>query len=243
MSGLMPSYSQASILPVLQSPCRDKVRPERVRSLHRTYCLDFVTDKEHVVFLAKIGDALQVSLRWHHDTIGESANPTFFASYPDAPSLSLDGLRQESSYVLPVHSKRALNVFENAISDDLWLAFFVYIDGPHTLEVWAEATSTLRIRAHAKSKIRHYIDFISDLHASSSPDDAQGSPMEVALHAEHYGLPFFNPFAHVRPLSGELDGGLDGLSAGIHGQHHFISKEGGDLLGKLPEYRIVECSG
>ncbi len=71
----------------------------------------------------------------------------------------------------------------------------------------AEATSTLRIRAHAKLKIRHYIDFILDLHASSSPDDAQGSPMEVALHAEHYGLPFFNPFAHVRPLSGELDGG------------------------------------
>ena len=95
-----------------------------------------------------------------------------------------------------------LNVFEYAISNDLWLAFFVYVDRPHTLEVWAEATSTLGIRAHAKFKVHHYVNFIPDMHASSSPDDAQGSAVEVALHTEHYGLPFFNPFAHVRPLSG-----------------------------------------
>ncbi len=136
MSGLMPSYSQASILPVLQSPCRDKVRPERVRSLHRTYCLDFVTDKEHVVFLAKISDALQVSLRWHHDTIGESANPIFLRVIRTHPASPWMGSTKKAATFCPLHSKRALNVFENAISDDLWLAFFVYIDGPHTLEVW-----------------------------------------------------------------------------------------------------------
>ena len=59
--------------------------------------------------------------------------------------------------------------------------------------------------------------------------------MEVALHAEHDSLPFLDTLFLIGPLTGELDGRLDGLGTSVHGQHHIVFEEGCYLLGEGPE--------
>lgn len=64
--------------------------------------------------------------------------------------------------------------------------------------------------------------------------------MEITFNTENNGLTISDTLLLVGPLSGKLDGGLDGLGTGIHGQYHIILEEGGDLFCKLPEDGIIE---
>ena len=75
---------------------------------------------------------------------------------------------------------------------------------------------------------------------SDVPNDSERPPMEVALHAEHDGLPFLNTFFLIGPLTGELDGRLDGLGTSVHRQHHVVFEEGGYFLGEGPEPRVIK---
>jgi len=65
--------------------------------------------------------------------------------------------------------------------------------------------------------------------------------MEVALHAEHDGLPFLNTLFLIGPLTGELNGRLDGFGTSVHRQDHVVLEEGGYLLGEGPEPRVIKC--
>ena len=48
--------------------------------------------------------------------------------------------------------------------------------------------------------------------------------MEVAFGAEDSCSALRNALLHVAPLPGELERGLDGFGAGVHGQHHLIAE-------------------
>lgn len=77
---------------------------------------------------------------------------------------------------------------------------------------------------------------------NEAPDNPNCSTVEVLGTAEDNRLPFSHPLLLVCPLSCQLDSCLDGLSTGVHWKNHVITKESGDPLGKLAEYRIVEGS-
>lgn len=67
--------------------------------------------------------------------------------------------------------------------------------------------------------------------------------MEVTRNAKDNSLAFRDTFFHISPLSRELDTGLDCFGTSVHGQHHVISKHGGDFLGKTTENTVVERPG
>lgn len=67
-----------------------------------------------------------------------------------------------------------------------------------------------------------------------------GAAVEVVLNTEHEGLVLRDALDLVPPLSGNLDAGLDGFGASVHGQHHVEAKELGDELGELGEHIVVK---
>lgn len=66
--------------------------------------------------------------------------------------------------------------------------------------------------------------------------------MEVIRCAKHTGLALGHSLDLVSPLTGNLDGGLDGLGTRVHGQYHVIAEGIADFLGPNGEDVIVECA-
>jgi hypothetical protein len=64
--------------------------------------------------------------------------------------------------------------------------------------------------------------------------------VEVLGSSKHQGLARRHLLDLVSPLAGNLDGGLDGFGARVHGQDHVIAEEGRDLLGPDGEDVVVE---
>jgi hypothetical protein len=64
--------------------------------------------------------------------------------------------------------------------------------------------------------------------------------VEVVLEADDLGFVGLDALDHVAPLAGGLDGGLDRLRAGVHGQHQVQPAQGRDLLGEGAELIVVE---
>ena len=67
--------------------------------------------------------------------------------------------------------------------------------------------------------------------------------MEVVLGAQHNGLVLGNTLDLVSPLASDLDAGLDGFGAGVHGQHQIKAKEFSDKFSESGEDIIVESPG
>lgn len=65
------------------------------------------------------------------------------------PSFTLNRLDEESSDVLAVGLERALQVLNVVVADDMALSFVDEFRA-YTFEEWSEASSALRIIAHAK---------------------------------------------------------------------------------------------
>ncbi len=65
-------------------------------------------------------------------------------------------------------------------------------------------------------------------------------PVKVVGGAEDEGLALLDALDLVGPLAGDLDGGLDGLGARVHGQHHVEAEDAADLLGPHGEHVVVE---
>jgi hypothetical protein len=66
--------------------------------------------------------------------------------------------------------------------------------------------------------------------------------MEISVHAQYNCFAFFNPFSHVRPFAGKFDSSLNSFCACVHGEHHVVAEEGGDLLCELSKHGVVECA-
>ncbi len=64
--------------------------------------------------------------------------------------------------------------------------------------------------------------------------------VEVALHGDDVGLVGRDALDVVAPAPGHLDGGLDGLGAGVHRQDHVLAGERGEVAGERPELVAVE---
>lgn len=67
--------------------------------------------------------------------------------------------------------------------------------------------------------------------------------MEVVLRTQHNGLVLGNTLDLVSPLASDLDAGLDGFGAGVHGQHQVKAKEFSDEFGESGKNIIVESAG
>lgn len=67
--------------------------------------------------------------------------------------------------------------------------------------------------------------------------------MEVVRDGKDEGLVLLNALDLVSPLAGNLDGGLGGLGASVHGQNHVVAKDIADLFSPLGEDVIVESAG
>jgi hypothetical protein len=66
--------------------------------------------------------------------------------------------------------------------------------------------------------------------------------VEVIRDAQDDGFPLRDALLLVGPLPGELDGSLNGFSAGVHGENHVISKDLCYLLCELSKHGVVECT-
>lgn len=66
--------------------------------------------------------------------------------------------------------------------------------------------------------------------------------MEVLGGSKDEGLVLRNTLDLVCPLASNLDGSLDGLSTGAHGQTHVVAENLLDLLGPLGEDIVVESA-
>lgn len=67
--------------------------------------------------------------------------------------------------------------------------------------------------------------------------------MEVLLGSKDQSLMSRDALDLVCPLPGNLDSGLDGLRAGVHGESHVVAEHGVDLFGPLGEHIVVEGAG
>ena len=70
--------------------------------------------------------------------------------------------------------------------------------------------------------------------------DGRGAAVEVALHRDDGGLPGRDALDLVAPLAADLDGGLDGLGAGVHRQDHVLAGEAAQGLGEAAELVVEE---
>lgn len=66
--------------------------------------------------------------------------------------------------------------------------------------------------------------------------------MEVVDGGKDQRLVLLDALDLVSPLAGNLNGSLDGLGAGVHGQDHVVAEHGADLLSPLGEDIIVESA-
>ncbi len=72
-------------------------------------------------------------------------------------------------------------------------------------------------------------------------DDGDGAAVEVVGADDDLGLIGGDAFDLVAPLAGDLEGGLDGLGAGVHGERHL---EAGEVVEFLVEEReLVVAEG
>lgn len=67
--------------------------------------------------------------------------------------------------------------------------------------------------------------------------------MEVVSDTEDESLAGLNALDLVRPLTGNLDGGLGSLSTSVHGQRHVVAEDIADLLRPAGEDIVVESTG
>ena len=73
-------------------------------------------------------------------------------------------------------------------------------------------------------------------------DDSDGAAVEVALAADDFHLVIVDTFLDNTPATGELQGGLNALGTGVHGQHFVITEVGVHELLILAEGLVVECT-
>lgn len=64
--------------------------------------------------------------------------------------------------------------------------------------------------------------------------------VEVVLSTQNHRLVLRDTLDLVPPFAGDLDAGLDGFGAGVHGQDHVVAEELGDELGEAREDIVVE---
>lgn len=134
--------------------------------------------------------------------------------------LTLDGLDQEGSNVLAVVLENVLEVLDVVVADG---AAGLGVDGTDVGEVGAEANAGIGIGRHG--------------------DDSDGASVEVLSAGKNDSLVLWDALLHVAPLAGELDGGLDGLGTGVHGEDLVEAKVLGDILGVLAKDVVVEGAG
>ena len=67
--------------------------------------------------------------------------------------------------------------------------------------------------------------------------------MEVVLYAQHDGFVLGDALHFVGPFPGDLDCGLDGFGARVHGEDHVEVEVFGYEFGKAGEDIVVEGSG
>ena len=70
--------------------------------------------------------------------------------------------------------------------------------------------------------------------------DGRGAAVEVALHGDDGGLAGRDALDLVAPLAADLDGGLDGLGAGVHRQDHVLAGQPAQGLGEAAELVVEE---
>ena len=73
-------------------------------------------------------------------------------------------------------------------------------------------------------------------------DCGEGAAVEVFGDTEDDGFVLWDAFRFVAPFPGDLDGGLHGFSAGVHGEDHIEAKEAGYELGEAWEDIVIEGS-
>ena len=72
------------------------------------------------------------------------------------------------------------------------------------------------------------------------PDDRDRSPMEVPVSDDDLRAVGGDPLHVVAPPPRGLDRGLDGLGAGVHGEHHVLVREVGEIAAEHRERVVVE---
>lgn len=153
MSGRIPSYSQARSLPVRQRPYLSSSVKFHLKG--STHCLDFITNKQDSMLLAKFMYTGKVTRFWNDDS----------DRYPDVinsnqisgkdknvPCFSLDWLNQKSSNMFSMELQGPFKVFNNTKSDGLRNpVVLIYRADP--LKVWTKASPAVGICAHTRSGI------------------------------------------------------------------------------------------
>lgn len=134
--------------------------------------------------------------------------------------LTLDGLDQEGGNVLAVVLEDVLEILDVVVADG---AAGLGVDRTNVREVGAEANASIGIGRHG--------------------DDSNGASVEVLSAGKNDSLVLWDALLHVAPLAGELDGGLDGLGTGVHGEDLVEAKVLGDVLGVLAKDVVVEGAG
>lgn len=135
-------------------------------------------------------------------------------------SFTLDGLDQEGGDVLAVVLEDVLEVLDVVVADG---AAGLGVDGTDVGEVGAEANAGIGVGGHG--------------------DDTDSTSVEVLRAGKNNSLVLWDALLHVAPLAGELDGGLDGLGTGVHGEDLVEAKILGDVLGILAKDIVVEGAG
>ena len=87
---------------------------------------------------------------------------------------------------------------------------------------------------------REGAEAVAVLRVGGEADDGDGAAVEVVGADDDLGLIFRHALDLVGPLAGELEGGLDGLGAGVHGQGHVEAGEVVDLLVEERELVVAE---
>lgn len=135
-------------------------------------------------------------------------------------SLTLNGLDQEGADVLAVVLEDVLEVLDVVVADG---AAGLGADGANVGEVRTESETCVGVGRHG--------------------NDSDSASVEVLSAGENDGLALGDVLLKVAPLAGELDGSLDGLGTGVHGEDLVEAEVLGDVLGVLAKDVVVEGAG
>jgi hypothetical protein len=75
------------------------------------------------------------------------------------------------------------------------------------------------------------------------PDNTKGPAVEVSLASENKRFTRLDTLAHICPLAGDFEAGLDGLCASVHGEDHVVAEHGGEVAGEGGEDGVVKGTG
>lgn len=118
-----------------------------IRAKRESHCLDFVTDKQHIVLRAQFPNACKVA-RGRNDDAAHLISKVCHAGWRDSPSLALNGLDQERRNMFSMEVQCALEILDNTIADGPNLVIIAE-RRPDTLEIRTKASTAIRIGAHA----------------------------------------------------------------------------------------------